>query len=238
MLVILPEQSKRLIGLSGTAARPEHGFRTLFLLHGLSDDETIWLRRTSIERYVAPLGLAVVMPNVHRSFYTNMAHGQLYWDFVSEELPQVARAFFPLSAHRDDNYVAGLSMGGYGALKLALSLPDRYSHVASLSGLTDLSDDRAWTTPEEFENVFGSRARADSPECNLFTKAEAITPTWRPRVFQCCGTDDFLYAANVRFRDHLQRLGYDLTYEEGPGDHEWGYWDRMIQNVLRWLPTA
>jgi S-formylglutathione hydrolase FrmB len=239
MVVILPEIAKNIIGLSGTKAdRPEHGFPTLFLLHGLSDDETIWLRRTSIERYVAPLGLAVVMPNVHKSFYANMAHGLRYWDFVSEELPKIARSFFPLSARAEDTYVAGLSMGGYGALRLGLSLPDRFSHVASLSGLTDVMCDRLDWGPGELETVFGTKERATSPEHDLFAKAEALAPSRRPRIYQCCGTDDFLYGCNVRFRDTLRRLGYDLTYEEGPGDHEWGYWDAMIQRVLRWLPTA
>lgn len=97
---------------------------TLYLLHGLSDDDSIWLRRTSIERYVAQMGIAVVMPQVHRSFYTDMAAGGQYWTFISEELPALARSFFPLSAKREDNFVAGLSMGGYGALKLGLRKPE------------------------------------------------------------------------------------------------------------------
>ena len=110
----------------------------LYLLHGLSDDHTNWQRRTSIERYADPLGLAVVMPAVNRSFYANMAHGPRYWDFISEELPQLAQSFFPLSDKRADTFVAGLSMGGYGAFKVALSHPDRYAAAASLSGTVDV----------------------------------------------------------------------------------------------------
>ena len=97
----------------------------LCLLHGLSDDHTNWQRRTSIERYADPLGLAVVMPAVNRSFYANMAHGPRYWDFICEELPQLCAIFFPLSDKRADTFVAGLSMGGYGAFKVALSHPNR-----------------------------------------------------------------------------------------------------------------
>ena len=104
-------------------------YRVLYLLHGMSDDHTIWCRRTSIERYVDPLGLAVVMPAVHRGYYTDMAAGYRYWTFISEELPALARSFFPLSHKREDTFVAGLSMGGYGAFKLALrsqrALPPR-----------------------------------------------------------------------------------------------------------------
>ena len=94
-------------------------YRVLYLLHGMSDDHTIWCRRTSIERYVDPLGLAVVMPAVHRGYYTDMAAGYRYWTFISEELPALARSFFPLSHKREDTFVAGLSMGGALALRLA-----------------------------------------------------------------------------------------------------------------------
>ena len=127
------------------------GHPTLWLLHGLSDDESIWSRSTSIERYVAPLGLSVVMPNVHRSFYTNMHSGYRYWDFVSEELLEKARGFFPLSSARADNFVAGLSMGGYGALKLAVTLPEQFAAAASLSGVTDAAEWRV-DRSEDFES--------------------------------------------------------------------------------------
>lgn len=110
MNVILPQATRSQIGMEGKQGTGPHP--TLYLLHGLSDDDSTWLRRTSIERYVASMGLAVVMPQVHRSFYTNMEQGAAYWTFISEELPALARSFFPLSDKREDNFVAGLSMGG------------------------------------------------------------------------------------------------------------------------------
>lgn len=122
MTVILPQQTATQIGMEGRVRAERHP--VLYLLHGLSDDDSIWLRRTSIERYVAQMGIAVVMPQVHRSFYTDMEYGGKYWTFISEELPALARSFFPLSHEREDNFVAGLSMGGYGAFKLALRRPD------------------------------------------------------------------------------------------------------------------
>src|SRR5262245_30099729 len=103
MLVILPDPSPAVPSVTSQQRYP-----TLYLLHGRSDDHTIWQRRTSIERYVQDLNLAVVMPAVERSFYTDMAAGLPYWTFISDELPAIARHFFPLSALRDENYVAGL----------------------------------------------------------------------------------------------------------------------------------
>jgi S-formylglutathione hydrolase FrmB len=136
MTVILPQPTKNQIGMAGKAS--EEPPPVLYLLHGLSDDDTIWLRRTSIERYVAELGWAVVMPQVHRSFYSDEVYGGRFWTFVSEELPEIVSRFFRVSTARADTFVAGLSMGGYGAMKLALRQPDRFAAAASLSGVLDL----------------------------------------------------------------------------------------------------
>jgi putative tributyrin esterase len=237
MVVILPQPEP-------SPGGRRRKYPTLYLLHGLSDDHTIWQRRTSIERYVEPLGLAVVMPAVHRSFYTDMACGYRYWTFVSEELPALARSFFPLSDARKDNFVAGLSMGGYGAFKLALRHPDRYAAAASLSGALDIvrvtsaedeDDDDDWH--DEMRGVFGDLDEVAGSDNDLFHLARRVARSRvRPRLYQCCGTEDSLYPDNVRFKELAESVGLDLTYEEGPGEHEWGYWDRHIQNVLAWLP--
>ncbi|MDU0202252.1 MULTISPECIES: alpha/beta hydrolase family protein [Paenibacillus] len=236
MYVILPQHAQNQIGIAsasyGTSKHP-----TLYLLHGLSDDHTIWMRRTSIERYAAKLGIAVVMPAVNRSFYTDMAAGPKYWTFISEELPAIARSFFPLAEERELNYAAGLSMGGYGAMKLALTHPDRFAAAASLSGAVDISH-RALNFPDEFKLIYGDVTSIKGSKNDLFYLAEQVKASKGPKpdLYQCCGTEDFLYEDNIRFRNYCRELGLDLTYEEGPGEHEWGYWDRQIQNVLNWLP--
>jgi S-formylglutathione hydrolase FrmB len=216
-------------------------YPVLYLLHGLSDDHTIWLRRTSIERYADPLGLAVVMPAVQRSFYADMARGNRYWTFVSQELPALVQGFFPISGQREDTFVAGLSMGGYGAFKLALSFPQRFAAAASLSGALDQAGAMKSVEPEwraEMENIFGNLdelAGGANDTMHLAAQVARLNGP-KPRLYQCCGTEDFLYDQNLRFRDHALAAGLDLTYEEGPGEHEWGYWDQMIQRVLAWLP--
>src|ERR1044071_9564167 len=157
LYVLLPQRP-----LAEAQNKPRKKLRTLYLLHGHSDDHTAWQRYTSIERYAEGLNLAVVMPAVNLSFYTDMAHGGKYWQFISEEVPAVARESYSLSSKREDNFVAGLSMGGYGALKLALTYPDRYAAAASLSGAVDIAadvrghglhDEKLWRA--EMENVFG-----------------------------------------------------------------------------------
>ncbi len=237
--VILPQETKGQVGMAGRTRGRRHP--VLYLLHGYSDDHTIWLRRTSIERYVAPLGLAVVMPAVHKSFYTDMAQGDRYWTYISRELPSLCRRFFPISSRREETFAAGLSMGGYGGFKLALRQPQRFAAAASLSGALDVVA-RVPRQPAnrqtEFSRTFGDLRKLPGSDNDLFHLASRLAASGKPRpkLFQCCGTEDFLYDENLRFRDHLGGLGLDLTYEEGPGAHEWGYWDANIQRVLAWLP--
>ena len=215
----------------------------LYLLHGMSDDHTIWLRNTSIERYVNDLGIAVIMPSTHLGWYTDMAHGNKYWTYISDELPKICHAFFNnLSTKREDNFVAGLSMGGYGAIKMGLAASQSFSAVASLSGALDVSsiclfnrntDEKAFWT-----NVFGEAHLVKGSNNDLLALATQLKESGkqRPKIFIWCGTEDFVHHQNITMKEHLENLGYDLTYEESHGDHSWQYWDTQIQRVLKWLP--
>ncbi len=239
MYVLLPQRA-----LSDARSKRRPKYRTLYLLHGHSDDHTAWMRWSSIERYAEGLNLAVVMPAVHLSFYNDMAYGPAYWQFISEEVPALVRDMFSLSAKREDNFVAGLSMGGYGAFKMALTHPERYAAAASLSGAVDINDvvsvkkadplNKAWLV--EMRNVFGDLSKVPGSKHDLFALAKKVAKSSvKPRLYQCCGTEDFLHADNIRFRDAVRKLPLDLTYEEGPGEHNWDYWDKNIQNVLAWM---
>lgn len=216
-------------------------YPVLYLLHGMSDDHTIWMRRTSIERYADKYGLAVVMPAVGRSFYTNMAIGYRYEDYVSQELPEVVQGLFPLSNKREETFVAGLSMGGYGAFRLAFRYPEQYAAAASLSGALDMPYDNIEDATDEWlierRNIFGDLEKMAGGPHDLRYLAEQLVASGapRPRLYQCCGTEDFLYEQNRRFLQFARSLDLDLTYEEGPGAHDWDYWDMMIQRVLAWL---
>lgn len=233
MTVILPQETSAQIGMQGRTRQGAPG--VLYLLHGLSDDDTIWLRRTSIERYVAPLGLAVVMPQVHRSFYTDQVHGGRYWIFLSEELPGLVSRFFQVSDRPQDTFVAGLSMGGYGALKWALRRPDRFAAAASLSGAVDLARlQRVGDRPAVMDAAFGAGSVAGTDD-DLLHLVDTADPARLPRLFVCCGSEDPLVEDNRRLAARAADRGIDLTCRIGPGEHEWGYWDTQIRDVLGWL---
>ena len=209
--------------------------KCLYLLHGLSDDHTTWMRRTSIERYAEKYGICVVMPNAFISFYTDMKYGLPYYTFIAKELPQVIQSVFGISDKREDNFVAGLSMGGYGALKIALRENDRFCAGAGLSAAC------AWPLRRGgplHDIVFGNDYENNKDE-DLFTLAEMKkNENNRPRLYLGVGTEDFLYEENQQFKAHLSSLGYDLTYRESSGNHNWDFWDEYIQYVLEWMFSA
>ncbi len=216
MTVLLPQDSDEQVGAT-TVARSGPP-PVLYLLHGLSDDDTAWLRFTSIERYAAAHGLAVVMPQVDRSFYTDLPNGHGdYWQFLSEELPAVVSDFFRVSERREDTFVAGLSMGGFGALKWALDQPERFAAAASLSGALDLEQLVAGGERDAlFATVLGDRSVTEAGN-DLFAAAEALEPTAAPRFFVACGTEDLgLLPSSRRMAGHLQALGLDVTASFSP----------------------
>jgi len=209
----------------------------LYLLHGLTDDDTAWVRYTSVERYSAPLGLAVVMPQVHRSFYADEAGGGRYWTFLSEELPALVEGYFRVSTRREDTFVAGLSMGGYGALRWALRAPERFAAAASMSGVLDVGvlEHREWPEdPHMVERIFGGRGPAESDD--LLRLVARADPARLPALHVSCGTGDALLTGNHRFLDAAGAAGVAVTSAFGPGEHDWAYWDARIQDVLAWLP--
>jgi len=234
MTVVLPQPTKEQIGVEAGAI-PRTDFPVLYLLHGLSDDHTTWLRYTSVERYAAAAGHAVVMPAVGRSFYANERSGGRYWDFISTELPQVVQNFFRVAQRPEDTYVAGLSMGGYGAMKLALTHPERYAAAASLSGALDL--DELSSRPERvdlFQRIFGDTI---GPTDDLFAMLAAADGSALPRLHLSTGTEDApgLVKGNRRFVAELTEAGADVTSDFRPGEHVWQLWDDLLPEVIDWM---
>ena len=262
MTVVLPQATESQIGVSARDDGSDPP--VLYLLHGLSDDHTAWLRYTSIERYAAAAGLAVVMPAAGRSFYADEAHGHRYWTYVSEELPGIVRSFFRVSDRPEHTFVAGLSMGGYGALKLALTHPGRFGAAASLSGALDVQEivrrpERADLAHRVFDiggdidvdidrdnggdngrdngrDNGGGGPDAVGADADLFALLDRPGGELPP-LFVACGTDeDVLMDANTRFVARARAAGAAVTTDFRPGTHEWGLWDAVIRVVVDWLP--
>ena len=208
---------------------------TFYLLHGSSDDHTIWSRRTSIERYVEGLPLLVVMPeNGGSGFYTDAADGSgNYESAIIKDLLPFVDATFPTRAERGGRCIGGLSMGGYGAIKLAFKHPDLFCSANSHSGAVSLealvnSDNGGFRS--FMRRIFGENAVGASED--PFALAQNSDAATRPALKVDCGTDDFLIEENRAFHAHLESCGVPHQYDEFPGGHEWSYWDTHIQDAL------
>ena len=215
-------------------------YKTLWLLHGLNGDNTSWTRLSSIERYARERELIVIMPSVDRSWYTNTAYNVNYFNYVTKELPEICSHLFKgISTKREDNIVGGLSMGGYGALKIALTYPERYGACISLSGSLDITRKGRKYDLEEWRSIFGFQIESaldlEGSEHDLFALAERNKNEGSPfpKIYMWCGLQDTLIEANHAFDNHLTALGVEHTFEESEGDHSWKWWDLHIQSAMR-----
>ena len=233
VLVVMPQRST--IGEIGVNKKSENvKYKCLYLLHGLSDDFSIWSSRTSIERYATEYGLCVVMPDGGKSFYTDMKYGDRYYSYISKELPQILGEFLNVSEKREDNFIAGLSMGGYGALKIGMKNCDRFSASAGLSSVADIKS-RKDLFPENYLPIFGDDLEIPDEE-DLFKIAQTCNQNpQKPKIYIGVGTEDFLYQDNVKLKEKFEEMDFDFTYKESSGTHCWEFWDEYIQYVLEWI---
>ena len=215
-------------------AQPQN---TLILLHGLSGACDTWNRRTSIERYAQKHNLAVIMPEVQRSWYTDMVYGLPYFTFITDELPRLAANTLRVPVDAAHLYVGGLSMGGYGALKCALTYPERYAGCISLSARCSVQNKLKLIENDpgqirEWQAILGEDLTV-KPENDLYALLARIQkPAASPRFYVACGTEDFLYSESVEMAAALQQTFDHVEYEEWPGVHDWVFWDAAIPRGL------
>ena len=206
----------------------------IYLLHGLSGNCSDWSRFTAVEQYVAKKGAAVIMPEVQRSFYADMALGIDYFSYVREELPQICSRLFGLSLRREKNYIMGLSMGGYGALKCALSAPKRYVGCAAFSAAIEIEPliaSASGRMARELQAVLGPEGKIP-PEADPYALLNRRKGAQLPRFFVTCGEQDALYQENARFVKALEERGADVRFEHWEGDHRWEVWDKSVEMAL------
>jgi S-formylglutathione hydrolase FrmB len=208
--------------------------RVVFLLHGLSDNYSAWCRYTKVERYALAANVAVVMPEVQRSFYCDTVSGMAYFRYISQELPEMCSHFFHLPTDPKLSYIMGLSMGGFGALKCALNNPGRYAGCGSFSGALRMDSQilRNVLKEEELAALVGSDCKA-GPVNDLLALASAAETL--PPIYLSCGEQDRLYSMTVEFAAHLEKLGAAHRFDHRPGTHSWDFWDQSLRDCFAYL---
>lgn len=216
-------------------------FKTLYLLHGIGNNHIDWLAGTRVAHYAEEKGLAVIMPAGENGFYTDNNESDRYGEYVGEEIVKATRAIFNLSHKKEDTYIGGLSMGGYGAIRNGLKYCDTFSKIIGLSSgmiedmvLTSTNDDPIFFRRKDYyEQVFGDITKLKGSDMDLFALADKNAD--KVKMYLACGTEDFLIASNREYRDHLTGIKADFIYEEGPGGHEWAFWDTYIEKAIKWI---
>lgn len=216
--------------------------RVLYLLHGALDDYTIWLRHTNIERYAEAAGIAVVMPSGQNGFYSNALYGLRYFDYITEELPRMIEYTFPVSTDRKDRFIAGPSMGGYGASKCALTYPERYGAFGDFSGAVDPETLEPLMNQMGFgffryDLIFGGSDKVTGSKDDPLVLAEACRELQqKPFAFVTCGEEDTNnYRMNRKFYEKLKDCGFETQFYGNHGLHDWIYWDICIKLFIEKL---
>ena len=243
--VILPVDKMLFPGMQ---QREEKPYKTLYLLHGILGNYTDWVSGTRILRFAEENDLVVVMPSGDNAFYVDQPKAQNYYgEFIGKELVELTRRMFPLSRNREDTFIGGLSMGGYGAIRNGLKYHDTFGNIIALSAALVIEEmpTRSNDKPLFFENrdyaehYFGNLEELLESDRNpkyLMKQLKALGVSI-PQIYMACGTEDFLLGVNRDFASFLKEEKLALTYEEGPGAHEWDFWDTYIKKAIEWLPT-
>ena len=237
--VVLPIDTK---GFTGWSRKPK--YQVVYMLHGGAADSTTWLRETSVERYARERNVALVFPDAGgHSYYTDCAFGRDYWTYISEELPAMMDAMFPLSERREDRFAAGYSMGGYGAFKSALLHPERFAAAAALSGAFDLerlSANGLSSVPDKARKaIWGDPQRIDPNVSDLFTMLLNMKRAGNsiPLLYTACGMEDPLtYSCHTHMISFCEENGIPLEARTSHGKHNFDFWDAATEDMLDWLP--
>lgn len=216
----------------------EKKYQVLYLLHGGGDDYTKWIRRVSIERMTRKYKIAVVAPDASLSYYEDIDGVGNYCRYIGKELPQIVQSYFQISEKREDHFIAGLSMGGFGAFKAALNYPEQFCAAASFSGAMDII--QCSQQPDNNKEVMSydlTKVKDSDSDLIYVIKNMIKKGTQIPALYQSCGTEDSLHPMNEDFRKKIETLPEKLnyTYEEWEGVHDWIFWEESLRYSLDWF---
>ncbi len=225
---------------------PAQKYRTLYMLHGLTCDAAEWFSASPLKQLAKEKNLAVVMPSGENSFYVpGLAPNSDYGQLVGQEIVDMSRRMFPLSGRREDTFIGGVSMGGFGAVRNGLKYAETFSKVLSFSAAIHMfefepGDVRRHMVCHE-DMVMGAFSEARLTDKNpavCLTELENRVRTGEaafPEIYMICGTEDDLIDANRSFKEKLEKAGVPLRYEEGTGRHDYQFWNQYLPKMLNWM---
>lgn len=221
-------------------------YKVVYLLHGICGKSGDWINYTMLPTYAENYNAAFVMPEVARSFYANMKYGLKYFDYITKELPVLCKSVFNISGQRNDTAIIGASMGGYGALKCALTYPEQYGYCCAFSspclflkedlekseGAKNFKSMYGEDLFRDFQAAFGEDIAYNSDNDVLALAQQIIPSKNTPNLYLACGTDDFFYYQNQRFSDEIKNLNFNHTFDAWGGKHDWYFINDALKKGL------
>jgi len=223
--------------------------KVMYLLHGFMGSHVDWHLNVNLSELSQMTNMAIVMPTGENAFYVDMEPATMrYSKFIGEDLVNFTRRLLPISKKREDTLIAGLSMGGFGALYNGLKYYKTFGHIIALSSAI-VTYEAKYSTAEAnplgvnrsyFATVFGDLDKLESTDKNLNvlssqTFAAAQAENLPLDVYFACGENDHLAIPNRELHRHMKKIGFDHTYEEAPGTHEWSFWDTFLKRAVERL---
>lgn len=220
---------------------------SLYLLHGIFGDYVDWITYTDIRRLSEEHNIAVIMPSGENSFYVdNEKNHALYGKFVGEELVQLMRKLFHISLTRESTFIAGLSMGGYGALRNGLKYFSNFSYIAGFSSalITDniheRTDDVAFFIESRSfaETCFGDLYQVKNSDKDIKYLLKTLDKSKMPKILLTCGLQDPFINLNQNLYEYAKKLKIDITFIKEQGKHDWTFWNQSLYHLFSWLPLS
>lgn len=227
-------------------------YKVAYVLHGLGGNNGNWADNSMLPVYANDYNTVFIMPEVVRSLYSDMKYGQKYFTYITEELPEICQSVFNISSKREDTAIIGGSMGGYGALKGGLSKPNQYGYICAFASAClflkenldnqringDTEEFKAMygeQLPNDFKSIFGEELEWDS-SCEILELAKKINnQAIKPKIYMCCGEEDPFKMDNRKLKDEIDKLDYEIIYEEINGNHDFYFFDEALKKSLDML---
>lgn len=220
-------------------------YKTVYLLHGLYSDNSGWVDNTMLNVYAENGDTVFILPDGARSFYTDMKFGYKYFSYLTQELPVICKSVFNISSNSENTAIMGGSMGGYGALKAALTYPEKFGYCCAFSSgclfFKEVIESIKASNPKgvydnqmtkDFEAIFGAGLDISDNDEILTIANKAKSTQAKPKIYSICGKSDPLLSDNRRFAEEMKKFDYNFTYEEIDGRHDWYFFNEALKKGI------
>lgn len=227
----------------------DNKYKVAYVLHGIHGDNDTWNEFSMLPMYARERNIVFVMPSANRSFYCDTKSGQKFFSYIADELPHIVESVFQVTSEPEETAIMGCSMGGYGALRIGLSRPEKFGFVAGFSSamlpIKEYIENAKTEKQRKAQRIIWGNQMVDdmiaifgedmeyNPDADILELAKKVEQSdYNPKIYMAVGYDDYLYKENNDFQKEMKNLDLDYTYEEWEGEHDWYFFDQAIKKAI------